>query len=185
MADMVLEDRRTGQPGNTAAARGNFARAMEALSASWHRSAEASAREDKDGIARPLAGLLRDAGYRVWYDEFSLTVGDSLRSSIDKGLAESDFGVVILSQKIFEKPWPQQELNGLASKETHGNKVILPVWHQIGIDDIRKFSPILADRIGVPSDQGVRHVAAQLVRAMKIVPPRTALHAVVSATSTS
>ena len=218
MADMVLEDQRTGQPGKTAAARGDFARAMDALSARWHRSVEVSAREDKytggsvpaaeplnsdhagtdalsvfichasedkGGIARPLAGLLRDAGYRVWYDEFSLTVGDSLRSSIDKGLAESDFGVVILSKAFFGKPWPQQELNGLASKETHGNKVILPVWHQPGVDDIRKFSPMLADRIGVPTDQGVQHVATQLARAMKIVPPKTALHAVVSATSTA
>ena len=218
MAELVLEDQRTGQPGNTAAARGGFARAMDALSARWHRSVEVSAREDiytggmvpgakpphsdhagtkawsvfichagedKDGIARPLASLLRDEGYRVWYDEFSLTVGDSLRSSIDKGLAESDFGVVILSKSFFEKTWPQQELNGLASKETHGKKVILPVWHQVGVDDIRTFSPILADRIGVPSDQGVRHVAAQLVRAMKIVPQKTGLHAVVSATSTA
>jgi hypothetical protein len=101
------------------------------------------ASEDKSGIARPLAGLLRDAGYRVWYDEFSLTVGDSLRSSIDKGLAESNFGVVILSKAFFGKPWPQQELNGLASKETQGNKVILPVWHQPGVDESASFHQCL------------------------------------------
>ena len=204
MAD--LEDQRTGRPGNTAAARGEFARAMDALNSRWRRSVEVSAREDKyagggvlaaepshwvdatasehpsvfichasedkDGIARPLAGLLRDAGYRVWYDEFSLTVGDTLRSSIDKGLAESDFGVVILSKKFFEKTWPQQELDALMSKETPGSKVILPVWHQVGVDDIRKFSLILAGRIGVPSDQGVRSVAAQLMRAMRIGPKK-------------
>ena len=55
------------------------------------------ATEDKEAIARPLADALRDGGLRVWYDEFSLTLGDSLRQSIDRGLARSLFGVVVVS----------------------------------------------------------------------------------------
>lgn len=43
------------------------------------------ASEDKESLARPLAEKLRDLGFSIWYDEFQLKVGDSLRRSIDKG----------------------------------------------------------------------------------------------------
>jgi hypothetical protein len=125
------------------------------------------ASEDKDDIARPLAQALRDNGYRVWYDEFALTVGDSLRKSIDHGLAQSEFGVVIFSKKFFAKHWPEQELNGLASKEVEGTKVILPVWHRVTAEQVRNFSPMLADRLGVTTDNGLQHVIEQLELALK------------------
>jgi hypothetical protein len=125
------------------------------------------ASEDKDDIARPLAQALRDNGYRVWYDEFALTVGDSLRRSIDHGLTQSDFGVVILSRSFFEKHWPEQELNGLASKEVEGRKVILPVWHKVTAKDVCNFSPMLADRLGVTTDKGLQQVIEQLELALK------------------
>ncbi|TEU12597.1 MAG: toll/interleukin-1 receptor domain-containing protein, partial [Anaerolineales bacterium] len=87
--------------------------------------------EDKEDIARPLAEALRQKGLRVWYDEFTLTLGDSLRRSIDHGLAQSRYGVVILSPNFFTKEWSQKELDGLAAREVSGEKVILPVWHNV------------------------------------------------------
>jgi len=47
----------------------------------------------------------------VWYDAFSLELGDSLRPSIDPGLARSWFGAAILSGYFLQKHWPQQEWN--------------------------------------------------------------------------
>lgn len=61
------------------------------------------ASEDKDDIVRPLSEKLQDQGFDIWYDEFELQVGDSLRRNIDKGLRHSKFGIVILSQNFFEK----------------------------------------------------------------------------------
>jgi hypothetical protein len=125
------------------------------------------ANEDKDAIARSLALALQARGLRVWYDEFSLTVGDSLRESIDHGLARSEFGVVILSGHFFEKHWPTQELNGLATREVKGKKVILPVWHGVSFEEVRQYSPMLADRLAVTTEKGVDHVVEQLLGAMK------------------
>jgi hypothetical protein len=126
------------------------------------------ASEDKDEIARPLAEALRAKGLRVWYDEFSLTVGDSLRKSIDQGLAHSRFGVLILSKHFFEKHWPELELNGLATREVGGKKVILPVWHNVGFDEVRRYSPTLADRLAVITKKnGLDAVVAELFKTMK------------------
>lgn len=85
------------------------------------------ATEDKDSIARPLAQALSKYGVRVWYDEFELKLGDSLSRSIDKGLAESTFGLVVLSPSFFAKNWPEYELRGLTAREMRGVKVILGV----------------------------------------------------------
>jgi len=123
--------------------------------------------EDKEDIARPLAEALRRKGLRVWYDEFTLKVGDRLRRSIDDGLAQSRYGVVILSPHFFDKEWPQKELDGLVDRESSGEKVILPVWHNITTDQVRKYSPTLADRVAVSSDRGLEHVVAELLRVVK------------------
>jgi hypothetical protein len=124
------------------------------------------ASEDKDAIAAPLAKAVKKRGLRVWYDEFSLTLGDSLRESIDRGLAHSRFGVVILSHHFFQKHWPKKELNGLASREVDGDKVILPVWHEIGFAEVRKYSPMLADRLAVQTKDGLAHVVDKILAAV-------------------
>jgi hypothetical protein len=106
------------------------------------------ASDDRDAIARPLAGHLTALGYRIWFDEFTLTIGDSLRRSIDCGLASSRFGIVILSPHFFAKNWTSYELDGLTTRENAaGTKVILPIWHHVSRDDVAKHSLTLADRI--------------------------------------
>ena len=124
------------------------------------------ASEDKAEIARPLADHLKRLGLRVWLDEFELTLGDSLRRSIDHGLAGSRFGVVILSPAFFRKEWPNKELDGLVSREDGSEKVILPVWHRVSRDDIVTFSPILADKIAVSTSHGLEHVGSQILHAV-------------------
>lgn len=69
------------------------------------------ASEDKSDVVRPLANALKEAGLTVWYDEFELRIGDSLRRKIDKGLASSRFGVVVLSKAFFGRGWPEYELS--------------------------------------------------------------------------
>lgn len=107
------------------------------------------ASEDKDDLVRPLADALQSAGHDIWYDEFSLTVGDSLRKSIDKGLANSKFGIVVLSPDFFAKQWAEYELNGLVAKEMAGGKVILPIWHKVSKDQVLQYSPTLADKLAL------------------------------------
>ena len=107
------------------------------------------ASEDKEDLVRPLAEKLQEAGFSIWYDEFQLKVGDSLRRSIDKGLANSRFGIVVLSPSFFAKNWPQYELDGLVAKEMSIGKTILPLWHRVSKDDVMRYSPSLADKVAL------------------------------------
>lgn len=107
------------------------------------------ASEDKDDLVRPLAEKLVEHGLAIWYDELQLKVGDSLRRSIDKGLARSRFGIVVLSPSFFEKNWPQYELDGLVAKEMTGGKVILPLWHKVSKNEVLTYSPPLADKVAL------------------------------------
>jgi len=117
------------------------------------------ATEDKEAVARPIAQALTKLGYSVWYDEYSLKLGDSLRRGLEKGLRNCTFGIVILSKSFFAKEWPQKELDALTTREAaEGGKIILPVWHDISAKEIAKFAPMLADKIGAPTHGGIPNV---------------------------
>jgi hypothetical protein len=107
------------------------------------------ASEDKESFVRPLAELLIKNGLNVWYDEFQLTIGDSLRKKIDEGLKFSKYGIVVLSRDFFRKNWPEYELNGLVAREMNGVRVILPIWHNVTRDEVLSFSPTLADKVAL------------------------------------
>jgi hypothetical protein len=126
------------------------------------------ATEDKEALVRPLADALISAGHRIWYDEFQLKVGDSLRRSIDRGLVASRFGIVILSPSFFAKQWPQYELDGLVSKEMDGGKVILPIWHKVSKAEVMGYSPTLADKMALNTvTNTVEEIAEALAGVLK------------------
>ena len=105
------------------------------------------ATEDTDAVVRPLAHALRSAGLRVWFDEFTLHIGDSLRQKIDRGLASSRFGVVVLSHHFFAKGWTNYELDGMVTKTVTGEQVLLPIWHNVSKAEVMRYSPTLADKL--------------------------------------
>lgn len=103
------------------------------------------ASEDKEAVARPLANALMKRGVTVWYDEFELRIGDSLRRKIDQGLAHSNFGVIIISRSFISKGWTNYELDGIITRSMTGEQQVLPVWHDITKQEVVSFSPSLAD----------------------------------------
>lgn len=126
------------------------------------------ASEDKEEIVRPLAQVLTKMGFRIWYDEFELKVGDSLRQSIDKGLVNSRYGIIVLSKAFFAKNWPQYELNGLTAREIEGKKLILPIWHKVDKKDILSYSPNLADKVALSSDRlAIQEIAESLAEVLE------------------
>ena len=123
------------------------------------------AHEDKPFVRR-LANALQKAGLNVWFDEFVLNVGDSLHSSIERGLARSRAGVVVVSPSFFRKRWPQRELEGIVVRVDHGDARLLPVWHNITAEEVTAHSPMLAGLFAVKSSDSLKMVVRALIRSI-------------------
>lgn len=122
------------------------------------------ASEDKNEIVRPLALALQERGLRVWYDEFELRIGDSLRRKIDQGISNSAFGVVVLSAAFFAKGWTQYELDGLVTRSIDGTQVLLPLWHRLTKAEVVSYSPSLADKLArSTTDSTLEDIATEIV----------------------
>ncbi len=122
------------------------------------------ASEDKNEVVRPLSRLLEEEGLRVWLDESELRLGDSLSQKIDEGLAQSRFGLIVLSEAFFAKSWPRRELSGLVARESTGEKAILPIWHRVDQQYIARYSPIIADRLGISTERGLQQVVREILK---------------------
>ena len=114
-------------------------------------------------IVDELTWALQARGVRVWRDHLVLAVGDSLRRSIDDGLSKSRYGIVLLSPHFFAKGWPQRELDSLVTRElAEGQKVVLPVWHDVDVHAVRTYSAALADKVALQTILGVSAVADRI-----------------------
>ena len=126
------------------------------------------ASEDKELFVRKLSEELQNSNVAVWYDEFSLKVGDSLRRSIDHGLSKSRFGIVILSNNFIGKKWPEWELDGLVQRfNSQTEMTILPVWLDITYEEVLAFSPPLADKFALNAQKGIDYVVKELLKVIK------------------
>jgi TIR domain len=126
------------------------------------------ASEDKAYVRR-LTAALKEARIKVWYDEDVIGWGDDLRRSIDRGLANSHYGIVVFSKAFLKKKhWTEHELDGLFAKERQRRKVILPIWHNITDRELLRYSPAFADRIAMISKKdSIKDIVEALKKLMK------------------
>lgn len=125
------------------------------------------ASEDKEDFVRPLANLLKALGVTVWYDEFSIEFGASISSSIDKGVAYSKAGLVVLSDSFLEKVWTDYEFRGFLMRQMGDGTPILPIWHNLSLDRLKEYSPTLMDKKAIESKQGIKYIAAEVIRIVR------------------
>ena len=126
------------------------------------------ASEDKNDVVRALVLALQAEGLSVWYDELIMQIGDSLRRSIDAGLSRSRFGIVIISPAFIAKPWTNYELDGIVSNSISGKQRMLPIWHNVGRDEVLSFSPSLADKLArSTSDVSIQDIATEIAGVVK------------------
>ena len=125
---------------------------------------------DKASIAAPLAASLQDKNCKIWFDQYSLKVGDSLRESIEKGLRECFRCILILTPNFLQNnKWGKREYRLIFTRELIEEKRKshnLPVWHQVTAKDVYAYSPILADRLGARWEDGVEEVSRKLLEAI-------------------
>jgi len=119
---------------------------------------------DRDRIARPLALELSKRGVPVWFDEFALKVGDSLREKIETGLKECKRCILIISpQFLANTGWTKREFDSVFTRELlDRKKVVLPIWVEVEQRSVYEYSPTLADKVALRWSLGIKRVADAL-----------------------
>ena len=104
--------------------------------------------DDRREAATELHDLLRAKGTSVWFSEKNIVLGTSWLREIDKGLAKSRVGLVLVTPAFLKRV----EAGGVSDRELsellHRDQLI-PVLHGVTYEDLRKVSPLLASRNGL------------------------------------
>ena len=121
---------------------------------------------DKDRIARSLAVGLRARMVSVWYDEFSLKVGDKLRESVEKGLKECRRCILILTPNFLSNEgWTKREFDSVFTRELlDSSDIILPVWDKVDKRQVYEYSPSLANVVAAKWEEGEDEVIGKIAR---------------------
>lgn len=106
--------------------------------------------EDKDSIANRIARDLRNAGINLWYDEWEIKPGDSLRRKIDEGISNAaNFLALLTPNSIKSKGWVQTELDAAMVRRISGSARLIPILWNVGKSDV---PPTLAGMLWVSLD---------------------------------
>lgn len=115
--------------------------------------------DDRKGAAKELHDLLEAAGVKVWFSEKDLGLGVPMMRAIDKGLANSRIGLVLVTPALLER-LPKE---GVADKELSallaGNQLV-PIVHNTTYTALRNVSPLLASRSGLDTGEDTMSVVA-------------------------
>ena len=128
------------------------------------------ASEDKSSFVRDLADQLLRIGASVFYDEYSIGLGQSLTASINSGMSRANCVVVVLSASFFEKAWTNSELQAALNLHVGGDTRLVPIYHGVDLTAVRKRYPLVADIKGLSSALGYESVATELMHSAGLQP---------------
>lgn len=99
----------------------------------------AHASEDKETLARPLAHLLMKEGIEVWFDEWEIRAGDSLRRKMEEGLDKCTHFLVALTPVSVTKAWVQTEIDVGFLNAIEGKAKFIGIRSGLQIGDLSPF----------------------------------------------
>jgi len=126
--------------------------------------------DDRTGAAKELYDLLQSRGVSVWFSERDISLGTPFLREIDKGLAKSKGGIVLVTPALLSRlkgeSIADKELSVLLARER-----LIPVVHGTTYEALREISPMLASRNGLNTQENTMAVvAAKLAELVAIVP---------------
>jgi len=118
--------------------------------------------DDRGGAAKELHDLLVSRGVSVWFSEKDVTLGTSLLREIDRGLAKSRVGIVLVTPALLNRlrreSIADKELSALLARD-----LLVPIVHGTTYEALREVSPLLASRSGLSTaEEPMANVAAKL-----------------------
>lgn len=116
--------------------------------------------DDRQGDAKVLHDLLEACGVSVWFSEKDVALGTSLLREIDKGLAKSRVGIVLVTPALLRR----LPAAGVADKELSAllaTEQLVPIVHNTTYEALRNVSPLLASRSGLSTEEDTMAVVAE------------------------
>lgn len=118
--------------------------------------------DDRKGAAKELHDMLESRGVSVWFSEKDVLLGTSLLREIDKGLAKSRVGIVLVTPALLRRV----QAEGIADKELSAllaRDLLVPIVHGTTYEALRDVSPLLGSRSGLnTAEESMAEVAAKL-----------------------
>lgn len=131
------------------------------------------ANADKETLIEELYNSLNKLGVKIFYDKETLEWGDKFKDKILEGTKKSEFAIIVISTNFFGREWTERELSQFLSRQNqNGQKLILPILHNITIDQLKEKYPSIADIQAIDSskytcDQIALLFARQLIKRLK------------------
>lgn len=124
--------------------------------------------DDRNDAAKDLHDLLESQGASVWFSEKDVLLGSNLLREIDKGLAKSRVGIVLVTpallRRLANEGIADKELSALLARD-----LLVPVVHNTTYEALREVSPLLGSRSGLTtSEDTMTNVAAKLAELVAV-----------------
>ncbi len=131
------------------------------------------ASKDKADLVEELYQSLNKLGVAIFYDKESLEWGDNWKDRILNGTNKAEFAIIVISENFFDREWTERELSEFLNRQNrNGQKLILPILHNITVSQLQGKYPSVADLQAIDSskyncDQIALLFARQLIKRLK------------------
>lgn len=131
------------------------------------------ANKDKSELVEDLYYSLNLLGVNIFYDKESLEWGDNWKNRILNGTKNAEFAIIVISSNFFDREWTERELSEFLNRQNrNGQKLILPILHNITAEQLKEKYPSVADIQAISSseyncDQIALMFAKQLIKRLK------------------
>lgn len=132
------------------------------------------ANADKASYVDDLKTSLDKLNIRIFYDKDTLEWGDNWKSKILEGVEKAEFAIIVISENFFGREWTEKELTDFLSRQNrNGQKIILPIIHNVTVAQLQEKYPAVADIQALDSskyscDEIALKFAAQLIKRLKV-----------------
>ena len=133
------------------------------------------ANKDKEELIEELFQSLSKLGIKIFYDKETLEWGDNWKEKILNGTKKAEFAIIVISENFFDREWTERELAEFLNRQNrNGQKLILPIVHNITMQQLQEKYPNVADIQAIDSkqyncDQIALLFAKQLIQRLKSV----------------
>ena len=112
------------------------------------------ASKDKADLVEELYQSLNKLGVAIFYDKESLEWGDNWKDRILNGTNKAEFAIIVISENFFDREWTERELSEFLNRQNrNGQKLILPILHNITVSQLQEKYPSVADLQAIDSSK--------------------------------